>query len=103
MKLQISILFNLILFSLFACSWGSPRPNVVRDDKDSLWRPCESFEITGTESGRETGRLCSRRCVKKDNKKKCTEWMIATKNFCEPEGFQFYKNGSFVFIPEQYL
>lgn len=101
--LRLSVLVNLLLMSLIACSMGSPRPKIVRDEKDKLYRPCEAFEIPGEVSGREIGRFCSRRCVKKDDKKNCTEWKITEKNYCEADGFNFVKNGSFVLIPEQYL
>lgn len=97
--LKISILLNVLLLSLFACSWGAPKPRVVRDEKDKLYRACEEGDVTGV----PLGRFCSRRCVKKDNKKNCTEWKITEKNLCEADGFSFVKNGSFVLIPEQYL
>ncbi len=98
--MKLSILLNILLISLLACSMGSPKVRVVRDEKDKLYRLCESSEVT---DGGPVGRLCSRACVKKDASKKCSEWKTTVKNFSEEKDFLFFRNGSFVFIPEQYL
>jgi hypothetical protein len=98
--IRLSILLNVLLLSLLACSMGSPRPRVVRDEKDKLYRPCEASEVPGD----PTGRLCSRTCIKKESSKSaCKEWKTTVKNFSDAKDFEFFRNGSFVFIPEQYL
>jgi hypothetical protein len=99
MNLKVSILLNVVFMCILACSFGSPKPRIVRDEKDKLYRACEDSDVQGV----SLGRFCSRRCVKKDDKKNCTEWKVTEKNFCEADGFNFVKNGSFVLIPEQYL
>ena len=97
--MRISILLNVIFLCILACSMGSPKPRVIRDERDKLYRPCEDSEVVGS----SVGRLCSRTCAKKDNKKKCEEWKVTVKNMNEEKDFLFFRNGSFVFIPEQYL
>jgi hypothetical protein len=104
--LRLSVLLNLIFLCMLACSMGSPRPKVVRDEKDKLYRACESSEAPADVADKGSwsiGRLCSRTCTKKDNKKKCSEWKVTVKDMRSETDFNFIKNGSFVCIPEQYL
>ena len=97
--LKYSVLFNFIFLLALACSMGSPKVRIIRDEKDKLYRACEEYQVPG---GQALGRFCSQRCLKKE-KNQCKEWKTTVKNYCEADGYSFVKNGSFVLIPEQYL
>ncbi len=98
MSLKLSMMINFVFLMLLACSWGAPKVRVVRDEKDKLYRPCEDSETIGS----SVGKLCSRTCPIKE-KSHCKEWKTTVKVFSEEKDFLFFRNGSFVFIPEQYL
>ena len=73
---------------------SSMTPQIERERKneDSLWRPCQDFEVLNTESRNPVGKLCSR----KKGKSKI-------KNFCKKDDFLFFRAGTFVFIDEDNL
>lgn len=67
--------------------------------QDKMWRPCQDFE---TKSATAVGKLCSRR-GEYSKKKKRRIYKSVVKDFCSPQGFEFFRAGSFVFIDEDEL
>lgn len=101
MRLKLSLALNFVFFLILACSMGSRKP-VVRDEREKLYRACEDIEIQALNGVQVVGRLCSRTCLRTKNKR-CEEWKTTVKNFCEARDFSFFRDGSFVMIPQSSL
>jgi hypothetical protein len=89
----------VLLFSVFACAMGSKQPVIERKDQSKMWRPCQDFVI---QYGSPIGKLCTRTCINRDGDK-CNMWNQKNKDFNNKDDFEFFRDGSFVFISEDSL
>lgn len=72
----------------------SMKPQLKRDrkDQDKLWRPCQDFEVKNTETRDPVGKLCSR-----------SKGVSKVKDYCSVKDFNFFRDGTFIFIDEDSL
>jgi len=96
-KVKNLIIVLLLLF--YACSGVTRNLNRERKDQDKIWRPCQDFEVRKTESKDPVGKLCNRVCTKRRGRK-CRAWKQNVRDFSKESDFNFFRNGSFIFIDE---
>jgi hypothetical protein len=92
----------LFIFTMYACSMGSPyNKHAKRDPLKGFWVRCadsvELWKQSGNTAENWQDYACYRRCSKRNKLKKCKEYEVLTKEMNSPD----FKG--FVLVPEYLL
>lgn len=91
--MKFLLLLTVLNLSFFACSMGG-KP-VLRKEQDSIWRPCQDFEVPDP-----VGKLCNSYSL---TRKKKPEIERRVKDFCKKEDFDFFRSLGSVMLDEDML
>lgn len=91
--MRFVLVLTVLNLSFFACAMGG-KP-VIRKEQDSIWRPCQDFEVSDP-----VGKLCNG--YYEENKKKAQR-KVRSKDFCKEEDFNFFRSLGSVMLDEDML
>lgn len=94
-----------------ACAMGGKSIDTknypIRREQQMAWVACkETYNNGRTVIPNPVGKLCTTYCPEGKLKKNgdCKKDLnVKVKNFCSPAGHNFYRNASYIFLPDSYL